>query len=379
MTLREGGHVRPTWQAVYVYYYDDAKDDLILDAVRPLLRRLDGRVERAYFVRHWRRGPHVRIPVLATEHAFSAFVRPAVEEIVGAYLDRHPSRAVLPPDEVLASVHVRLARLEEERGPLRPLVADNTIRWEPHDRRLHVLDGEAGADLLADFYTATNALAFAMLEAVRRGASRELLALSLMLAVAHRHWGDPPSLRAGFISFRSHAEAFLHQSADPDRARAAFDRQSRVNRDRLVRLVHRVVAALDIGDGSVPFAEEWLGALEPFRARAEPLIRSGRLRLSPAAEGQATAAADLTGSSLHRTMFENDAYRALLLQDPAFKSYRLVLNYTYLHLARLGISGYARFRLCHLAADAVEQALDVDAFELVDRFAARHPNSAGTA
>jgi len=70
-------------------------------------------------------------------------------------------------------------------------------------------------------------------------------------------------------------------------------------------------------------------------------------------------------------MFESEAFRHLLVDDPEFKRYRLLLNYTYLHLARLGVTGYERFRLCHLAANAVEEALGVDAMEAVARYAAR--------
>ncbi len=360
------------WRAVHVYYYDgDRQDHLILDAVRPLLARLEGHVECAYFVPHWRRGPHVRIPILADAGAFDAVVAPATAETVGEYLRRHPSRATLPHEDVLLPAHERAARMEREDGPLRPLVPDNAIRMEPHDRRLHILEGEAGADLLASFYAATTPLAFAMLERIRGGASRQALSLILMLAVAHRHWGTPPHLRVGFVSFRSHAEAFLVQCEHPDRVRAAFDRDYAAHRDALLGLVHGVIDALD-GSRSAPFAPEWLAALEPIASRAEALIGSGALTLAVQPDADVKAAVEATGgSALHRSMSEHPALRRLLVDDAAFKRYRLLLNYTYLHLARLGVTGAERYRLCHLAANAVEDALGVDAMNVIERYARR--------
>jgi hypothetical protein len=49
-----------------------------------------------------------------------------------------------------------------------------------------------------------------------------------------------------------------------------------------------------------------------------------------------------------------------------------MLNYTYLHMTRLGITPTERFLLCHLAANAVEECYGVSAFELVGA-PVRHP------
>jgi hypothetical protein len=354
------------WRAVRVYYYDaDRKDDLVLDAIRPLLRRLDGRVERAYFVRHWRRGPHVLVPVLAEPDAFDSLVAPAVADVVGGYLAEHPSTATLPPEEVLLPAHRRFAELEQEDGPLRPLAPDNTILFEEHDRRLHIVDGPAGADLLAEFYTATNDLVFRMLEEVRTGRTREILGLALMLAVAHS-FGHPPGIDRGFISFRSHAEAFLHTRPDQQQVREAFERQFRANREALTGLVTAVLDTLD-GRGDVAFVAEWVDILHGYRVRSQELFDEGRLTLAPDVTPDRPIWTSADASPMHRMMSASDGFRALF-NHPAFKRYRLLLNYTYLHLARLGIMGNRRFLLCHLAANAVEEARGVNAVETVRRF-----------
>jgi hypothetical protein len=365
----------PTWRAVHVYYYDEDKDGLLLDAVRPLLRRIAGDVQSAYFVRHWRYGPHVRIPIRATPSAFRSVVEPAVTDIVEGYLARRPSTASLPPEHVLLPMHERLAEMELEAGPLRPLAPDNSITFTEHDRRLRTLDGDVGSDLLAEFYAATNDLAFAMLEEIRDGRTRELVSLSLMLAMAHS-FGGGAGIARGFVSFRSHSEAFLHGSSDPEGIRTRFDRQYQANAGALTALVWSVLDTVDGRADAVPFANEWVAALRPFWIRSEPLVRSGQLRLASVAPGDdgGIAARRLDSSPMHRLMFGSDRFRRLVFDDPRFTRYRLVLNYTYLHLARLGIMGYARFRLCHLAANAVEDALGVSALKIVQDVAMPAPS-----
>ncbi len=362
----------PTWRAVHVYYYDENKDDLILDAVRPVLRRVAEDVRCAYFVRHWRRGPHVRIPVLATPSAFTSVVEPAVADIVRGYLARRPSTTALPPEAVLLPMHERLAELEMETGPLRPLVPDNSVLFTEHDRRLDMLDGEVGSDLLAEFYATTNDLAFAMLEEIRSGRTREFVGLSLMLAVAHAFGGEP-AIERGFVSFRSHAEAFLYGSSDQVGIRARFDREYLANARALTGLVRAVMDTVDGRSTAVPFVTEWVAALRPLWTVSESLVASGRLRLTAGVpEGDSDAAAGkLADSPIHRLMLGSDTFRRLVFDDPQFTRYRLVLNYTYLHLARLGIMGYGRYRLCHLAANAVEKALGVDAIRIVEEAAGR--------
>jgi hypothetical protein len=369
---------RPIWRAVHVYYYDTGRtDDLILDAVRPLLDRLGDGVERAYFVRHWRGGPHVRIPILSEPAAFGSLVEPAVADVVGGYLADRPSTADLPPEDVLLPAHQRLADLERQDGPLRPLVPDNTVRYEQHDRRLRVLGGQAGSDLLAEFYTATNDLAFRMLAEIRAGRSPESVSLALMLAVAHS-FGDPPGIDRGFISFRSHAEAFLHTCPEPERVRNAFERQFRANRAPLTRLVTAVLEALDQRRDGVPYVNEWVAAVRPFWSASRPLAERGELRLTPdGGEPGGPMWSTLESSPMHRMMAASTRFQDLF-RDPQFKRYRLVLNYTYLHMARLGIMGYARFRLCHLAANAVEEALGISAIDTVHKVVTVAEQATGT-
>lgn len=154
------------WQSVHVFYYDEHKDDLILNAVRPLMSDMSGKIDRAFFVRHWLRGPHLRLRFEATDAQLVGVVPPLIEQHIAGYLHAHPSTTTLD-EQALRPIYERLAEEEAEEGPVLPLYLDNSIHYMNYDRRLHVLHHPVLAEIIEDFYTDTNDLVFAMLEAVR--------------------------------------------------------------------------------------------------------------------------------------------------------------------------------------------------------------------
>ena len=379
------------WRAAHIAYFAEDRDRLLLDAVRPTIERCRAHVGSIYVLRHWRRGPHLRLIVQAEPAVFDAVVEPAVTELIGGYLREHPS-AEAPLDETrLLAAHRRLARDEREPGPLTPFYRDNTITWAEHDRRVEVLGCPVGADELALFYDTTNTRLFEHLEAVSAGLDRQILALRLMLATAHalcRHPEDP-TIRRGFVSLRSHAEGYL-STVSPS-ARDAFEKNYSNNRTALTGLVRSVVAAVDAGgsadaadaadaasaDGEESFERRWIAAIEPLGARWAALYEAGEI---PEAEIPTDAENGietmLDRSPLHKVIAGNVAYKNMMYRDPRFLRYRLMLNYTYLHLTRLGVPGLNRYLLCHLAANAVEEVYGVSALDLVLQTAAANPNQA---
>ncbi|MEU9098408.1 lantibiotic dehydratase C-terminal domain-containing protein [Streptomyces sp. NPDC048361] len=268
----------PQWRAAHIAYFGDDIDQLILDAVRPVIERCAGHAESAYVLRHWRRGPHLRLVVRATPTVFDELVVPAVSGLIGGHLRRRPSTAAPLDEAALLPLHRRLAAAEREPGPLTPFYADNSIVWEEHDRRVDVLGCPVGADELALFYEKTNGLLFEHLESVAVGVPRETLALRLMLATAHtlcRHPQDP-SIRRGFVSFRSHAEGYL-STVGPD-VRAAFDRRYAANRATLTTQVRAVVAAFDSTAPAAASGADEARALHRWVATIDPLDRAVRGR-----------------------------------------------------------------------------------------------------
>lgn len=355
------------WHSYHVFYHDD-QTPLILDAVRPLFRRLDGDVGALSYLRHWRRGPHVRLNVRCTDETGRDVVAPAVHEVVGGYLAERPSTARLDPAALLPE-HRRLARQELDPGPIRPWCADNSIHPAPFEDRSHVLGGPEAAEMLAGFYADTTDLAFAMTETVAAGGGKRALAFDLMAATAHALSGI--GLWEGFVSYRSHAEAFLSRSPAGARLRERWDAQYERHAEALTERVRTLVAGLDRPPGRVPYVGEWAEILGRYRRRGLRLIAGGRLTMDPPvfgdAEEEARAARGVAEmSDFHRALLASESWPKTLSAD-WFTAYRLMLNYTYLHLTRLGMTPMERYLVCHLLARAVEECYGVSAMELIGR------------
>ncbi|MFG2720065.1 thiopeptide maturation pyridine synthase [Streptomyces sp. NPDC048416] len=364
----------PQWRAAHIAYFADDTDQLILRAVRPVIERCADRVASIHVLRHWRRGPHLRLIVRATPAVFTELVEPAVSELIGGHLKAHPSTAAPLDESALLPLHRRLAAAEREPGALTPFYPDNSITWQEHDRRVDVLGCPVGADELALFYRNTNGLMFEHLEAVAAGLPRETLALRLMLATAHtlcRHPQDP-SIRRGFVSFRSHADGYL-STVGPE-VRDAFERRYAANRAVLTEQVRAVVAAFGsaatgpgaASDSGAAALRRWVATIDPLGSRWTALYEAGEIPEADIPSDEENGIGELvTTSPLHRAISGSATYKQMMYRDPRFLRYRLMLNYTYLHLSRLGLSGLTRYLLCHLAADAVEDVYGVTALELV--------------
>jgi hypothetical protein len=228
-----------------------------------------------------------------------------------------------------------------------------------------------------------------MLDHVRAGRDdKGQLGMNLMLTVAH----TAAPITRSFVSYRAHAEGYLTWAADPAASRAAFDRAYADRRTELTERVRTVIAALDDPAApAVPFVREWAALLAAYRARITPLLEAGELPLpmtNPAAPNQATLdqttlnqttlnpATPRLGAvpvpqrepgELHRLILTSPDYHRAVFEQPAFLNYRVVLNYTYLHLTRMGLTPLDRFGLCHLTANAVEEVYGLSAVDLIRR------------
>lgn len=345
------------WHTLHVVYYEPDNDALLLDGVRPLVRRLTGRVAAVSFDRHWRRGPQFRVHVRASAADLETVVRPAVAETVGAFLARHPSTHARDEAREHAA-HERRAVLEAETGPLRPWYPDNSV----HVTRREPPDGPLAA-LVADFHAGTNDLVFDLVAAAR-GRSRTAAGFDLMIATAHALSGA--GIFRSFLSFRSHAEAFLCGYPEGAGLRPAWRRHSQRVTPALADRVGALVAGLDGTRPTPARVRDWVGALRPYRDRAVELIAADPAAL-PA--GDEPGEHDLAAlSPFHRRLFGHPGW-ARTRASTDFRVYRLMINLTYLTLTRAGVTPIERFLLCHLAADAVEARYGHSAFDLAGRSA----------
>ncbi|MFI9813829.1 thiopeptide maturation pyridine synthase [Saccharothrix variisporea] len=356
------------WHCVHVQYYDPDKDDLILDAVRPLFEQLRPYAERLHLARHWRRGPHVRLFVKTDPDTWTHVVRPHIHTVIGDYLEAHPSTFVPDFAHDLAQ-HRLLAHHERDDGPLTPWLPDNTVHEQPYDSRLHVVRSPETAELMAAFASDTTSLLFTMLSRARNGQDRkDLMALELMLATSAT--ARPPITRS-FVSYRSHAEGYLHACDKPDAIRQVFEQHYHTHRQSYVDRTRAVLATLAGSPDPTPLAHAWATVCREYAARVAPLITRGLVFPPLPADPPPTP----PRAPMHALMFGNRAFRRGVFADPGFLRYRFLLNCTYLQINRLGLTPYERMRTCHATANAVEEIHGISAIDMVQSFVNTHPNT----
>ncbi len=351
------------WRTVNVFHHDQDRTDLLLGAVRPFIAAVAPAADRVYFQPHWRRGPHVRIPIQASPEVFDDVVAPAVADVLEPYLRAHPS-TVLLDEQAAHAEHVRLAGQESERGPLTPWAPNNTVETEPYDRREYVLGGPAAADLLADYYVDTTDLVFDVLDWIRGGGSKMALAVDLFIGAAHRFL---PPVTYGYMSYRGHADAFLAKS--PEGLRARFDQVYEANAGAFRQRVVEITGAADYHD--VVRFSELLDTLLRYRNQAAGLIGTGELALDTDLNGDqeawgSTWSAWSDRSPFHQVLGGHRAAADQLGGWNSFKQYRVVLNWMYLNMYRLGIGELERNLICHVVSRAVEDVHGVTAMERIE-------------
>lgn len=350
------------WRTYQVYYYDKDMSGLLLDAVRSFMDQISPHTGRAYYICHWLRGPHVRVNVEAEPEILRDVVRPALDSVVGAHLTDRPSTAKID-SAALVEQHRRLAEREHESSPLTPLRPDNSLHEGDYDRRLHVLGSQSAVELLADFYSATTAFAFDTLDRVRRGDQLAGLAFDIMIASVHGLSGI--GLQRGFVSFRSHSEAFLSWWPEAEGLRQKWDTYYAAHADSLTARVRAVMAEVDARDGAPTLVSRWLDELTPVHRRGSHLIATGELSMDPPWARRYADDDPVVVELARKSPFHSRRRPPGEAVDQVwFDSYRLVLNYTYLQLTRLGLGASERFLLCHLAANAAEDLFGVAATDI---------------
>jgi hypothetical protein len=351
------------WHSVHVHYHDqNGHDTLLADAVRPLFATLADDIDSAFFTRHWLRGPHIRLNFQATPESFDNAVRPAVEQHIGRYLARFPSAG--DSAERLLPLHQRLAADEEVDEPLVPWYPDNSIRDATYDDRIGILGSAEAADLLARFYSDSNEHALDLVHKVCAGAA-SATSLSFDLMIASAHVLAPGPLSDAFVSYRSHSEAFLARDPDGPRLRQLWQDHYAEHADILCERVRLLVAALDGGDRLPEPIHDWLRIMRPIHDRASELVFAGKIVMHELDESRERPDRDDQllsefHQALHRTSWWSEVY-----QSPEFGLYRLVLNFMYLQMSRIGARPIDRFMLGYLLANAVENVYDCSAFEMV--------------
>ncbi|MGW5453085.1 lantibiotic dehydratase C-terminal domain-containing protein [Nocardia sp. NPDC003979] len=345
------------WRTLHVAHFDPDADALVCDGVQPLFESLD---VPAYFLRHWRRGVHLRLNIHCDAESFSGQFKPAALDLIGGHLARHPSRAQ-PDLAQWYAIHQRKAHLDNDPRPLVPFYEDNSINDAEYEPPLIGFGGVAATQLLEDFYCATNSLVSDVCRRVRHGQSRIGVLFDVWLATARALAGG---YEFSWTSYRSSADKFRYAAGDSDRYIDGWSNLFDAQRPGLVHRAELILRGLDEGTESSPIADEWVATLVPFRERALELVAAGEIDFPlPPEDSGSFALAELT-SPFHRALMTQQGWYGQT-GNVNFAAYRVMLALTYAHGARAGISLVERWFLCYLVASTMEAITGLDGVRLV--------------
>ncbi|MFI5931977.1 lantibiotic dehydratase C-terminal domain-containing protein [Actinoplanes sp. NPDC051494] len=168
------------WSSLHVHRFG-GQDDLLTDAVAPVLARLreQDRVRRAFFLRYWEGGHHVRIRV-RTPRAQAAAVTAELTADLTRHLREHPDDVPFDLDEFHREAQPTMAALEGV--PAGPMYPPGTVRAAAYEPEPGKYGGPAGVAIAERFFDRSSTVVLAALPRLTERPARRLgLAFTMML------------------------------------------------------------------------------------------------------------------------------------------------------------------------------------------------------
>ncbi|WP_124728414.1 lantibiotic dehydratase C-terminal domain-containing protein [Staphylospora marina] len=358
------------WKAVRITYYEDNKDRLLTEAIKPAVEKLQTRgLGRWFLRRHWKRGPHISLVLEDTNERLETDWLPLIRETVLPWLNDHPSRKEIDPDQYL-KLSETLGAWELEPGPYLPLSPDNSLNVEPHDRREDVVSGARVAELLEAFRSDVAPVTLELIaeSAGNRGKRLEQM-IGLMAVIAELY--PLGGITRGHLSYRSHVEGYLHTFDTDGRLRETFRQRDRELGGRIDELVRAVLAHTGEEGGVYHGPDRWLRAWAEASLRlyteAKTLADAGELtsrtdhyrEIAATIGEEAVKRWDPSGNERGLSPFHQNLQSReegmRVLQSPEFAAYRIVVNAFYAHLPLFDINPHTKHLLCELVSNATER------------------------
>ncbi|WBB77308.1 hypothetical protein O7606_13460 [Micromonospora sp. WMMD882] len=286
----------PVWLSCHVFYHDDA-DRLLTELLLPMLTELRqrGLTRRQFYLRHWERGPHVRVRV-QTLPAHRAEAREEIGRRVTGYLAKHPGSTDTDPGRLTTA----LRRLNELENGTDAAVSDaeppNSLRWIDYRPELAKYGGPQGVAVAEDVFDTSTRLAGEVVQRVGQGRVRLGVALQFLLLAA-RALGLTEAQRTVF--FRHYHERW--RPYVPDAALIdAWAHQYAAQRDTYRRMLDDLADGRPLGRG---LGRRWEDLITEAVGRLRPLVERREVwpaEVEPAAPPFVALAA-LVSQYLHTT------------------------------------------------------------------------------
>ncbi|MDG4816754.1 lantibiotic dehydratase C-terminal domain-containing protein [Micromonospora sp. WMMD956] len=255
----------PVWLSCHVFYHDDA-DRLLTELLLPMLAELRrrGLTQRQFYLRHWERGPHVRVRT-RTLPAHRDQVRAEIERRVTEYLAEHPGATDTDQGRLATALH-RLNELEHGVGTdVLEAEPPNTLRWIEYRPELAKYGGPRGVAVAEDVFDTSTLLAGEVVQRVGEGRARLGVAMQFLL-LASRALGLTEAQRPVF--FRHYHERWRSYVPDPALI-GAWAHQYDAQRDTYRRMLGDLERGRPLGRG---LGRRWEDLIADAVGRLRPLV-----------------------------------------------------------------------------------------------------------
>jgi len=352
------------WHSIHLYYYDNNKDDLLLDCIRPLFTTLreQGWLDRGYFTRHWRGGPHIRLQMYADPILFYNEIVPHVRNNVEAYLQAHPSTVHIDDQDARKQYERRslAAPAASAYVALRP---NNSLEIATYEDLSSTVGSESAARLLEEYYVETNDLAFALLEQTRNNYTARLnVCFDQLVALV----ATSPflTIKRAYMSYRSHVEAYITCEPgieEPHARRTRLENAYAQRHDIVLKRVQHLLTSIEQSPERLPI---WLAATieiyQRYGKHAFQEATAGTLRLKTNEDFEAQKDHVRLEESPYRIAVVNNAAVLQASNTPVIVAHRIELNFLYLQLSRIGMLNEDRYILDYYIASAIEEIFAID-------------------
>jgi thiopeptide-type bacteriocin biosynthesis protein len=319
-----------SWVSLHVYYNKDPRE-LLTECVGPLLDELRGAaiLERAFFIRYFEGGSHVRLRLLPSAAGAAPELEARARSAIGAYLTRRPS-LLGSPDPFMPPMFSRWFELEYGADRLRevygpegriPFFPNNSIRSVEYRPEYGRYGGAAGVDLAErHFETSSNVALGCLREAnahvrsILLGHAIQLMQIALLVLLR-----DEAAMREFLSRYEAHWIA-SYEVAEPDGRPQLEPKYRRLAAGLAARYREACRTVAEGAAFGTATATRWRDEMVSLRARLEEAWTARALEV-PSGVGTFDAAmAYLLPSYVHMTnnrlgvRIVEEAYLAYLLR-----------------------------------------------------------------
>lgn len=220
------------WKGIGVYYFEEEHEALLLDGIRPVIRSIqaEGKLNRAYVLRDFDRGPHVAIYAELDRESYYPSVCKEIQDKLCPYLSKYPSAQELSAHGYFKLCDKWLEPARKEKVS-RDLMCNHQVVLQHQSSSQLTESSRVLQELLHSFHAFNYEMVVGELEATRSNRKQRYLRI-LRLMAANRAYDLKMNLSNGLEAPRVRIERYLMSTHESEQVRRQYrDADEQFRRD----------------------------------------------------------------------------------------------------------------------------------------------------